>query len=89
MMSFSLSAQDEKTKSAEKDERPSLELIVAANRITIKNATVGQKMEVYSVVGLKVEEVVLKSAIVEHTLSVPKGYYILKIGDTVRKVVIK
>ena len=89
IFSFSLSAQEAKTKPAIDNERPAVEITTTTNKVHIKNAVVGQKLEVYSIVGLKVEVIVLKSSTSEHTLSIPKGYYILKVGDIVRKVAIK
>ncbi len=87
--SFSLTAQEVKSKLVVEQEKPSIEIIVNGNRITVQNATVGQKLEIFSVVGLKVDEYILKTSPVELILNVPKGYYIFKIGETVRKVVIK
>lgn len=87
--SFSLLAQETKTKLPAEKERPVVELTINANRVYIQNAQSGQKLEVFTVVGLKVDEILVKSSPVEITLNVPKGYYILKLGDTVRKVVIK
>jgi len=86
---LSLSAQEVKSKPQVENERPVIELTINANRVTIQNATVGQKLEIFSVVGLKMEEIILKSSSTEYVLNLPKGYYILKIGDTVRKVAVK
>ncbi len=89
IFSFSLSAQEVKPKAVVENERPAVEITVSANRVSIQNAIVGQKLEVFSVVGLKVDESIIKSSTAEYVLNVPKGYYILKIGDTVKKVAIK
>jgi hypothetical protein len=74
---------------ADTSDRKTIELTVEANRIFVRNVTAGQTLEIFSVVGLKMDTVIMKSAAAEYTLNVPKGYYILKIGETVRKVVIK
>lgn len=86
---LSLSAQEVKVKAQADSERPAIELTVTANRVNIENAQPGQKLEVFSIVGLKMEEIIIKSSPAEYTLNVPRGYYILRIGDTVRKIVIK
>lgn len=85
----SLLAQETKPKQQVENERPAVELTVNGNRVTVQNALPGQLLEVFSVVGLKVEEITIKSSPSEFILNVPKGYYILKIGDTVRKVAVK
>ncbi len=88
--SYSLFAQDVKSKAVVFNERPSIEITILENRtIQVQNATVGQKLQVFSVIGLKVAEFEVKSPTVEYQLNVPRGYYIIKIGEVVRKVVLR
>jgi hypothetical protein len=87
--SFPLAAQVVKSNTTTETDKKTIELTVDVNRILVRNATVGETLTVFSVVGLKMNEIEIKSATAEYTLNVPKGYYILKIGETVRKVVIK
>ena len=54
-----------------------------------KNAPAGSKLEVYSVVGIRVKEIPMKQPSGEYTVDLAKGYYIVRIGDTVRKVSIR
>ncbi|MDR0231857.1 MAG: T9SS type A sorting domain-containing protein [Dysgonamonadaceae bacterium] len=81
--------QDAKQRPISNDTDRVMEMSVVGNKIFIENAPVGKKIEVFSVMGLKVTEIKIETPSVEHTLIVPKGYYILKISDTVRKVVIR
>ena len=53
------------------------------------NAPIGSKLEIYSVVGIKVKEIEIKQSTAEYTLNIAKGYYIIRIADTVRKVAIR
>ena len=46
-------------------------------------------VEIYSVVGIKVEEIKIKQPTAEYTLRIAKGYYIVRINDTVRKIAIR
>ena len=69
-------------------DRPA-EMNVVGNKIFTDNAPVGKKIEIFSVVGLKVAEIEIKGTSGEYLLSVPKGYYILKMSDIVRKVAIR
>lgn len=83
-------AQDLKVKTVSAEgERVGFDLTVVGNKIILENAPVGKKIEIYSVVGLKVNEIEIKSSSSEYILNIPKGYYILKIDDTVRKIAIR
>ena len=66
-----------------------IEITSAENRIIVSNAPIGSKLEVYSVVGIKVKEIEIKQSTAEYTLNIAKGYYIIRIADTVRKVAIR
>ena len=66
-----------------------LEISVHGDRIRVENAPVGSLLEIYSVVGIKVREIEIKQPTAEYTLNIAKGYYIIRIGDTVRKVAIR
>ncbi len=89
LLSTSLYAQEKKGVNTQDDNAADIEITVTGNIVKIKNATVGKFLDVYSVVGKKIESVEIKSSTEECTLHVPKGLYILKIEDTIRKVVIK
>lgn len=66
-----------------------IEITCSENRIHVTNAPVGSKLEIYSVVGIKVKEIEIKQSTAEYTLNIAKGYYIIRIADTVRKVAIR
>lgn len=68
---------------------PEVEISVIGNRLKVENATVGNKLEIYSVVGVKVLEIEIKQTSGEYTLNIAKGYYIVRINETVRKIVIR
>lgn len=79
-----------KTKEAAQDpEKTQVEVIAVDNRIKVTNAPVGSKLEIYSVVGIKVVEIEIKESTAEYPVNIAKGYYIVRIGETVRKVAIR
>ncbi|MDH6303364.1 flagellar basal body-associated protein FliL [Parabacteroides sp. PF5-5] len=88
---FAVHAQQTNTSAAVKQqpEVPPVEVYAIDNRIKVSNAPVGSKLEIYSVVGIKVVEIELKQPSGEYTVNIAKGYYIIRIGDTVRKVAIR
>ena len=66
-----------------------VEISVFENRIRVENAPVGSKLEIYSVVGIKVKELEVKQPSGEYVVDIAKGYYIVRIGETVRKIAIR
>lgn len=66
-----------------------IEISAYENRIQVTNAPVGSILEIYSVVGIKVKEIVIKQSTAEYPVDIAKGYYIIRIGDTVRKIAIR
>ena len=67
-------------------EKDSVEISAYDNKIVVENAPAGSKLEIYSVVGIRVKEIPMKQPSGEYTVDIAKGYYIVRIGDTVRKV---
>lgn len=68
---------------------PEVEISVTDNKIRVNNAIVGSKLEIYSVVGVKVVEFEIKYTSGDYAINLAKGYYIVRIGETVRKIVIR
>jgi len=57
--------------------------------LIVQNASIGEKLNVLSIVGVRVYEKRIDSTYMEITLELPKGYYIVKVGTIVRKIAIK
>lgn len=91
--SFSLFAQENKEKIVVpvpvSDTVPVIDISVVGNKIIIQNAVVGKRLEIYSVIGKKIGDIEIKHTSAEYPLTVPRGYYILKVEEIVRKVAIK
>ena len=80
----------ERASATQRQEIPNaIEITASGNRIKIANAPVDSIVEIYSVVGIKVEEIKIKQPTAEYTLRIAKGYYIVRINDTVRKIAIR
>jgi len=90
---FSASAQTVKSNSSiyatKLQDSPPIEISVQDNRIIISNAPIGSTLEIYSVVGIKVREIEIKQSSGEYPVNIAKGYYIIRIADTVRKIAIR
>ena len=90
--SLTVNAQQaaDSTRVAKQQAKPdSVEISAYDNKIVVKNAPIGSKLEIYSVVGIRVKEFEMKQPDGEYTVNIAKGYYINRIGDTVRKVAIR
>ena len=70
-------------------DKPPVEVVATGNRIKVTNAPIGSKLEIYSVIGIKVVEIEMKQSAGEYTVNIAKGYYIIRIGEIVRKVAIR
>lgn len=89
-----VSAQQRKSNtstSTQKKQEQSEPIDVSAydNRIVVSNAPIGSTLEIYSVVGIKVKEIEMKQSSGEYAVNLAKGYYIVRLDDTVRKITIK
>lgn len=69
-------------------EQPSV-LLSDTNRLLVQNVKPGDILQVYSILGVKVIEVKMDSSNKELLLNVPKGYYIVKVSNMVRKISVK
>lgn len=69
----------------------SLELSFNANdnTVRIQNAPKNSSLEIYDILGVKITSVKIDSNDKTVNLEVPKGCYILKIGEIARKIAIK
>lgn len=67
----------------------SIEIRAGENQVVISNAPVGSTIEIYNIIGTKIKEFEIKQSSAEYTVALPKGYYIVRIADMVRKIVIR
>jgi hypothetical protein len=84
-----LFSQEKKEKISATEESVLPELSVVNNILYIKNAPVGRRVDVITIVGNKVLEIDIKTTNVTFTLDLPKAIYIFKLDGVVRKFVIK
>lgn len=75
--------------STKPDVPESVEISAYDSVIVVSNAPKGSRLEIYSVVGIKVREIEMKETSGEYPVNIAKGYYIVRIGETVRKIAIR
>lgn len=67
----------------------SLKVVFTESRLIIENLPTNNILEIYNIMGAKVYTRRLKSGTNEYHISLPKGYYIIKIGKFTKKIAIK
>lgn len=66
-----------------------LEVTSIRNKIIVSNAPVNSMMKIYNIIGTQMKEIEMKQSSGVYVLNLSKGYYIIRIADTVRKIVIR
>ena len=84
-----MAAQENKKTETVQNDQSAVVLAVSSDTIHIQKATPGTVMEIYNILGVKINSFVIDTSEKTISLSLPKGYYIFKIGSVVRKVVVK
>ncbi|MBP1613273.1 MAG: hypothetical protein H6Q13_721 [Bacteroidetes bacterium] len=82
-------AKEEPKLESPKDLQSPITLNVTGKTLHVENVIPGSLMEIYDVVGIKLVSIRLDSADKTIGLNLSKGYYILKVSNVVRKIVIK
>jgi hypothetical protein len=65
------------------------EISVKDSKLTVKNATVGKQLIIYTIIGNKVRQIDMKTADGEYELKLSRGIYLFKLENIVKKIVIK
>ena len=65
------------------------EMYVYNNRLYLKNAPVGKRVEVITIIGNKIREIQITSSELEYELNLPRAIYIFRMDGMVKKFVIK
>ena len=71
------------------EEQLTPEMIVANNKLQVKNAPVGKKVEVFTIIGNKIRDLHITSQEFECELNLPRAIYIFKMDGKVIKALIR
>ncbi|MDR0796844.1 MAG: T9SS type A sorting domain-containing protein [Tannerella sp.] len=88
---ISVFSQDNKNRkeSAEMEEQITPKMYVADNRLYVNNASVGKRVEVFSIIGNKIREIPITASDNSYELNLPRAIYIFRLDGEVKKFVIK
>ena len=68
----------------------SIKVTYTDGQINVENAPANSRLEIYNIVGSKVKVIDIKQSTREYPVSLPKGYYIVRIDNgIVRKIVVR
>lgn len=81
--------QNKSTLEVNKTFQDSVIIKMADNRLIIENLPKDDILEIFNIMGVKVYNQRVKAGSNEYILSIPKGYYILKIGKLTKKISIR
>lgn len=84
-----LHAQDQNRGVVTEENVTETKIKVSENRLIIENLPKDGVLEVFSIVGIKVYTRKIKAGTNEYQLNLPKGYYIVRVGDLVKKILLK
>jgi hypothetical protein len=73
----------------EQELKAEVSVVAITNRIKVLNAPKGSKLEIYSIVGIKVYEADIQQENCEYAVDIARGYYIVRIGEAVCKIAIR
>jgi len=65
------------------------DMYVSNNKLYIKNAPVGKRVEIITIIGNKIREIQITSPDFEYDLSLPRAIYLFRLDGMVRKFMIK
>ena len=84
-----LFSQEKKEQVVKIEDTQPPELNVVDNILSVKNARIGSRIEIISIVGNKIDNIEMKTTSGNYELRLPKAIYIFKLEGVVRKFVIK
>lgn len=82
-------AQERDRRMVMEESVPELKITLAGNRLIVENLARDAVLDVFSIVGVKVYSQKIKAGTNEYTLHLPKGYYIIRIGNFTKKIALK
>lgn len=73
----------------EEDPQDKTRIKMTGNQLIVENLPEDGILEIYNIMGAKVYNRRVKAGTNQYSLSLPKGYYIIKIGKLTRKIAVK
>lgn len=81
--------QDRDEVARQKEDSRVMVVALSGGQVQVRHAEPGTQVEVYSILGVRIATARIESDNQTLSLNLPRGYYIFKVGNVVRRVVIK
>lgn len=88
-LAFPAQAQEDRARMVMEETRPEPKITFAENRVIIENLPDDGVLEVFNIMGGKIYSRRVNAGTNEYSIDLPKGYYIIRVGHLVKKVIIK
>ena len=82
-------AQEVDSLAVEKEPLHSISIEMADNRIKINNLKQDAILEIYNILGVKVYNRRIPPGTNEYPINLPRGYYIIRVGNKTKKIAIR
>lgn len=92
LIGFGFSALAQETRNGfamEQSEKTEVKIIYTGDKVTIENLPKDDVLEVFNIMGAKIYSQRVNAGTNDYQLNLPKGYYILKVGKTTKKIAVK
>ena len=73
----------------EQPEKQEVKIVYTGEKVSIENLPKDDVLEVFNIMGVKIYSRRVSAGTNEYDLELPKGYYILKVGKTTKKIAVK
>ena len=81
--------QTDTIKQVRENRESTIEIKVFENRVLVENLQKEMILEIFNIMGVKVYSRRIPPGTGEYPINLPRGYYILKIGKTTKKIAIR
>ena len=82
-------SQSSNRSSVADSDKQTIELTINNEKVFISVSNLNTKVNIFSIIGSKVSSINVKSGFGERAITLPKGYYLLKVDNTTHKIAIK
>lgn len=86
---FAVTAQQRQNRVVMEEQKPEVKITFTENRIIIENLPKDDVLEIFNVMGVKVYTQRVKAGTNEYNVNLSKGFYIIRVGTTTKKIAVK
>lgn len=89
LLSFVALAQQNSNQILMEEQKPDIKITYVENRLIIENLPKDDVVEIFNIMGVKVYTQRVKAGTNEYVVNLSKGFYIIRVGTTTKKIAVK